>query len=67
MRPTASPCAVLEAVQAFFDVIASGDAEAGARLVVPEGERSHGGTDAFNLVRTDQGWRIAGGTYSVVR
>lgn len=121
--------AVLDTVQAFFDVIASGDAEAGAHLTVPEGvfvsvrvedgrrvlrhfnnaewvaglssrteekresfdgeptvliegdvavvwtryvfeidgEVSHTGVDAFDLVRTDEGWKIAGGAYSVVR
>lgn len=119
----------LDAVHAFFDVIASHDAEAGARLTLPEGvfvnvrveddrqvvkhfsnaewlakqpsetrrlheafdgtptvlvdgdaavvwgryvfdvdgERSHRGVDAFNLIRTDEGWKIAGGVYTVVR
>ncbi len=32
-----------------------------------DGSRSHTGIDAFNLIRTDEGWRIAGGVYSVVR
>jgi len=121
--------AVLEVVQAFFDVIESKDAEAGARLVVPEGvfvsvrleegrrvvrhfsnarwleglardvrpmreafegepevrvdgdvalvrapyvfevdgQRSHAGVDLFTLVRTEDGWKVAGGAYSVVR
>jgi hypothetical protein len=30
------------------------------------GALSHTGYDAFNLVRTPQGWKIAGGVYSVV-
>lgn len=30
------------------------------------GVLSHTGYDAFNLVRTPQGWKIAGGVYSVV-
>ncbi len=120
--------AVLDTVQAFFDVIASRDPEAGARLTVPDGvfvsvriedgrrtlrhfsnaewiegmpsrteesreafdgaptvlvegdvavvwaryvfevdgELSHTGVDAFNLVRTDEGWKIAGGAYTVI-
>lgn len=120
---------VLSAVQAFFDVIASRDQQAGARLTVPEGvfvsvrledgrrsvrhfsnaewleglgsgteayreafdgeptvllegdvavvwapyvfeidgERSHTGTDAFTLLRTDEGWKVTGGAYTVVR
>jgi ketosteroid isomerase-like protein len=119
----------LDTVRAFFDVIASKDAEAGARILVPEGvfvnvrvedgrrtlrhftsaewlaqlpdateewleafegrptvlvqgdaavvwgryrfevdgELSHTGTDAFNLLRTDEGWKIAGGVYTVER
>lgn len=32
-----------------------------------DGKPSHAGVDAFNLVRTDAGWRISGGAYSVVR
>lgn len=32
-----------------------------------DGQLSHTGVDAFNLVRTDAGWRISGGAYSVVR
>ena len=32
-----------------------------------DGERSHVGIDAFNLVRTDAGWRISGGAYTVER
>lgn len=121
--------AVLDTVQSFFDVIASRDTEAGARLVIPEavlvsvreangskavrhvscaqwlaqlktiegemfeafvgepvvlidgdvaavwgsyyfdrdGQRSHGGVDALTLVRASDGWKIAGGAYSVVR
>lgn len=31
------------------------------------GARSHTGFDAFNLVRTDDGWKLAGAAYSVVR
>ena len=126
-RRTADEEACLDAVQGFFDVIATSDAEAGAALMVPEGAfvsvrardgerslrsftnadwlarmgeqdqayfeafdgeptvlvdgdvavvwgryvfdvdgaRSHVGTDAFTLVRTDAGWRIAGGAYTV--
>lgn len=30
------------------------------------GAISHTGFDAFNLVRTPQGWKIAGGVYSVI-
>ena len=118
---------VLGVVLDFFDVIESGDADAGARLVMADavfsnvriqdgepvvghfsnadwldglagkrddwyeaftedpivlvegdvavvwgryvfevnGETSHVGTDAFNLVRTADGWRIAGGAYTV--
>ena len=129
---TASPedeRAVVDTVQAFFDAIGAGDAEAGARLTVPEGvfvsirgeeggpvlrhfsnaewvaglsadgppmkevfdgeptvfvdgdvamvwapyvfyrdgALSHTGVDVFNLLRTEDGWKIAGGVYSVVR
>ena len=32
-----------------------------------EGEVSHTGVDAFNLVRTDEGWKLAGGAFSMVR
>ena len=32
-----------------------------------DGRASHAGVDVFNLVRTDAGWRISGGAYSVVR
>ena len=32
-----------------------------------DGEPSHIGVDAFTLIRTEEGWRIAGGAYSVVR
>lgn len=32
-----------------------------------DGKPSHTGVDAFHLVRTDQGWRISGGAYSVIR
>lgn len=125
----ADRAAVLEVAQAFFDVIASREAEAAAQLVVPggaivdvrrtdgvpqlrsrsntsflegmdgeprdylevwdgeptvlidgdlavvwgryvfevDGQRSHVGTDAFCLVRTEDGWRVAGGAYSVER
>ena len=128
-RPSSDEREVLATVQAFFDVIASRDAEAGARLTIPEGvfvsvrmqegqkvlrhfdnaewlrelpsgtsadreafvgaprvliegdvavvwgryvfevdgEHSHVGVDAFNLLRTVDGWKIAGGAYSVVR
>ncbi|MEX1025474.1 MAG: nuclear transport factor 2 family protein [Planctomycetota bacterium] len=31
------------------------------------GELSHSGVDLFNLLRTEDGWKIAGGAYSVVR
>ena len=30
-----------------------------------DGKFSHCGIDAFDLVKTDEGWRIAGGTYTV--
>ncbi len=30
-----------------------------------DGKFSHCGVDAFNLIKTDEGWRIAGGTYTV--
>jgi len=121
--------AVIDTVQAFFDVIASKDVAAGARLTIPDGvfvnirtengrqvvkhfrnaqwlielpadahtsreafdgeptvlvhgdvamvwapyvfdkdgKRSHTGVDVFNLLRTEEGWQIAGGAYSVVR
>lgn len=128
--PDADERAVLETVEAFFDVIATRDVEAGTQLALPQGvfvnvsvdegqrtikhfsnadwlasmsadsdrtmreafdgaptvlvdgdvavvwaryifeingERSHTGVDAFNLIRTDDGWKIAGGAYSVVR
>ena len=120
--------AVIETVQAFFDVIASRDVQLGAQITVPEGvfvnvreqdgarvlkhfknadwlatlpdsdealreyfigeptvlidgdvavvwtrygfekggRPSHTGSDAFVLVRGAQGWKIAGGGYSVV-
>jgi len=32
-----------------------------------DGKFSHCGVDAFNLIKTDEGWRIAGGTYTVER
>ena len=32
-----------------------------------DGEFSHCGIDAFQLVRTNDGWKIAGGTYTVER
>ena len=32
-----------------------------------DGKPSHTGVDVFNLIRTDTGWRISGGAYSVVR
>ncbi len=31
-----------------------------------DGQTSHTGIDAITFVRTDQGWKIAGGAYSVV-
>lgn len=31
-----------------------------------EGRLNHTGVDAFTLVRTDDGWRIAGGAYTVI-
>lgn len=121
--------AILGVMQAFFDTMTARDADAAARLLIPEGmfviveihpqtrartirkssnaeyvarlrtgaeilretmfdplvlvagdvatvwtrytfERSgilsHTGYDAFNLVRTPQGWKIAGGVYSVI-
>ena len=30
------------------------------------GELSHTGQDVFNLIRTDDGWKISGGAYTVV-
>jgi hypothetical protein len=30
-----------------------------------DGKFSHCGADAFDLIKTDEGWRIAGGVYSV--
>ena len=30
-----------------------------------DGKFSHCGVDAFDLVKTDEGWKIAGGTYTV--
>jgi len=124
---TADEQACIDAVQTFFDVIATSDVDAGAALTVPDGvfvnvreqdgarslgsfsnadwlagmgtregelfeafdgvptvlvdgdvavvwtrylfdvdgARSHTGTDAFTLVRTDEGWKIAGGVYSL--
>jgi ketosteroid isomerase-like protein len=32
-----------------------------------DGHLSHTGIDAINFVRTEDGWRIAGGVYSVIR
>lgn len=32
-----------------------------------DGELSHVGVDAFHLLRTEEGWKVAGGAYSVVR
>ncbi len=32
-----------------------------------DGQPSHTGVDVFNLIRTEAGWRISGGAYSVVR
>lgn len=120
---------VIDVVQAFFDVIESGDVERGAQIALPEatfvnvrqsdgkpsvgkftteqwlqslsqkkndyleefvgtpvvhidgdlaavwaeytlkidGELSHTGVDAINLVRTESGWKIAGAAYSVVK
>lgn len=125
----ADKTAVLATVQALFDAMHSGDREAAARTVLPDGvfvvtfvkdgkrvERvvairewleklprdpavlleefvgrptvlvdgdvavvwgtyslrvdgklSHTGVDAFNLVRTDTGWRICGAAYSMIR
>jgi len=31
-----------------------------------DGQHSHTGVDAFALLRTDEGWKLAGGAYSVV-
>ena len=120
---------VLDVVQAFFDVIESGDVERGAEIALPnagfvsirrnegepnisqftteqwlqslsrkqndyleefvgtpvvlidgdlatvwteytfkiDGELSHTGVDAIHLVRTEDGWKIAGAAYSVVK
>jgi hypothetical protein len=30
-----------------------------------DGKFSHCGVDAFDLIKTDKGWRIAGGAYTV--
>jgi hypothetical protein len=30
-----------------------------------DGKLSHGGIDAFQLTKTDEGWKIAGGTYTI--
>ena len=30
-----------------------------------EGKFSHCGIDAFDLIKTDKGWKIAGGTYTI--
>lgn len=32
-----------------------------------DGKASHTGVDVFNVIRTDAGWRISGGAYSVIR
>lgn len=32
-----------------------------------DGKPSHTGVDALTLIRTDAGWKIAGGAYSVIR
>lgn len=32
-----------------------------------DGKFSHCGIDAFDLIKTDQGWKISGGTYTVER
>ena len=32
-----------------------------------DGKLSHTGVDAFNLVRTEGGWKICGGAYTVIR
>lgn len=125
----ADQLAVLESVQALFDVLETKDAEAGARAALAnstfvsvdgegdeqrlgsftysqwlagistqtshlreyfvgepvvliegdvavvwgryvleiDGEVSHRGVDAFNLVRTPAGWKIVGGAYSMLR
>lgn len=31
-----------------------------------DGELSHTGVDAFTLLRTEEGWKLAGGAYSVI-
>ncbi len=31
-----------------------------------DGELSHTGIDVFNFIRTDDGWKLAGGVYSVI-
>jgi hypothetical protein len=30
-----------------------------------DGKQSHCGTDAFDLIKTEEGWKIAGGVYTV--
>ena len=32
-----------------------------------DGKRNHTGQDVFNLIRTEEGWKISGGAYSVER
>ena len=32
-----------------------------------DGALSHTGVDVFNLLRTEDGWKVTGGVYSVVR
>ena len=32
-----------------------------------DGQLSHTGVDVFNLVRTEAGWKICGGAYTVIR
>lgn len=32
-----------------------------------DGELSHTGVDAFQLVKTDDGWKLSGGAYSLIR
>lgn len=50
-------------------VLVDGDVAAvfGAYAFWLDGRPSHTGVDVFSLLRTDEGWRISAGVYSVVR
>ena len=39
----------------------------GRYVFAVDGKPSHTGIDAIHLIRTDTGWKIAGGAYSVIR